>query len=191
MISLSPWIAWREHHLLWSSLSRTPVMLPMETFFVFGHLTPSGPKWRFTSRAPSARGTSRPACSGKYCGWNIVGYIFAQRSSCPLRCDSDKRWTEGFSPLTCCALHRSSRQRKYWARCFHPTVMTLDMTAPQRVEGIFGVMKRGCFISRRSSFVGVKAELEKRTEKVSVTSRLWVTRSQHILYRILDNCDKD
>ncbi|CAM9157956.1 unnamed protein product, partial [Ascophyllum nodosum] len=32
-------------------------------------------------------------------------------------------------------------------------------------------MKRGGFISRRSSFVRVKAELEKRTEKIAVTSR--------------------
>ena len=43
--------------------------------------------------------------------------------------------------------------------------------ASQRVEGILGVM-RGRFISRRSSFVGVKAELEKRTEKIAVKSRL-------------------
>ena len=70
------------------------------------------------------------------------------------------------------SLHHSSRQRKYWARCFHVTIMTLDMTASQQVEGIFGVMKRGRFISRRSSFFKVKAELEKRTEKITVTSRL-------------------
>ena len=107
-----------------------------------------------------------------------------KRVSCPVRRDSDQRQTKVVSPLTCCALHRSSRENIYWARCFHPTVMTLDMTASQRVERIFGVTKRGCFISRCSSFIRVKAELEKRTEKISVTSRLRVTHSQHIFYRI-------
>jgi hypothetical protein len=50
--------------------------------------------------------------------------------------------------------------------------MNLDMAASQRVEGIFGVMERGRFVSRRSFFVRVKAELEKRTEKIAVMSRM-------------------
>ena len=44
--------------------------------------------------------------------------------------------------------------------------------ASQRVKGIFGMMERGRFLSRRSSFVGVKAELEKRTKNIAVTPRL-------------------
>ena len=44
--------------------------------------------------------------------------------------------------------------------------------ASRRVKGVFGTMKRGRFLSRRSSFAGVKAELEKRTKNIAVTSRL-------------------
>ncbi|CAN0335758.1 unnamed protein product, partial [Ectocarpus sp. 13 AM-2016] len=35
-----------------------------------------------------------------------------------------------------------SPHRKYWSRCYHPTSLTLNMTASQRVEGIFAVLKR-------------------------------------------------
>ena len=66
----------------------------------------------------------------------------------------------------------SPRQRKCWARCYHPTVMTLNITASQRVEGVFGALKKGRSVCRRSSLVRVRVELEKRIEEFSLASHL-------------------
>lgn len=67
---------------------------------------------------------------------------------------------------------RVDSEREHWARCFHPTVMTLNMTASQRVEGMLGIIKKGRYINRRSSFVRVKEELEKRFEEAALSSQV-------------------
>ena len=74
-------------------------------------------------------------------------------------------------------LHPSSvrvirRSRKYWSRCYHPTTLTLNMTASQRVEGMFGVLKKGRYIHRRATLVWVKEELERRVKQFAITSRM-------------------
>ena len=50
--------------------------------------------------------------------------------------------------------------------------MTLNMTATQRVEGVFSVLKKGRFVNRRSSLVWVRSELEKRIAEFSLASTL-------------------
>lgn len=50
--------------------------------------------------------------------------------------------------------------------------MTLNMTATQRVEGVFGVLKKGRFVNSRSSLVWVKTELEKRIAEFTLASKL-------------------
>ncbi|CAN0486879.1 unnamed protein product [Laminaria digitata] len=47
------------------------------------------------------------------------------------QCDQNHSWLTRFI----------YRQRKHWARCYHPTAMTLGMAASSRMEGIFGVLK--------------------------------------------------
>ncbi|CAN0469991.1 unnamed protein product, partial [Laminaria digitata] len=61
-------------------------------------------------------------------------------------------------------------QRKHWARCYHPTAMTLDMTASSRVEGIFGVLKTRHVINRKSTLNWVKGALARRTKAIAVES---------------------
>ncbi|CAN0565747.1 unnamed protein product, partial [Laminaria digitata] len=62
------------------------------------------------------------------------------------------------------------RQRKHWARCYHPTAMTLGMAASSRVEGIFGVLKTRHVINRKSTLNWVKEELARRIKAVAVES---------------------
>lgn len=50
--------------------------------------------------------------------------------------------------------------------------MTLNMAASQRVEGIFGVLKKERFVGKRFPLVKVKLELEKRMEDMVLESRL-------------------
>lgn len=69
--------------------------------------------------------------------------------------------------ITSCARHR-----KYWSRCYHPTSLTLNMTAYERVEGIFAVLKRGRILHRRATLVWVKEELERRIAGFRLGSRL-------------------
>ncbi|CAM9640468.1 unnamed protein product [Laminaria digitata] len=52
-------------------------------------------------------------------------------------------------------------QRAYWARCNHPTAMTLNMTSSSRAEGILGIIKQGRLVNSRTSLIHVKNELDK------------------------------
>lgn len=52
-------------------------------------------------------------------------------------------------------------QRAYWARCNHPTAMTLNMTSSSRAEGILGIIEQGRLVNSRTSLVHVKNELDK------------------------------
>ncbi|CAN0153493.1 unnamed protein product, partial [Ascophyllum nodosum] len=54
--------------------------------------------------------------------------------------------------------------------------MTLNITASQRVEGVFGALKKGRSVYRRSSLVRVRVELEKRIEEFSLASHLLSTK---------------
>eukprot|EP00904_Undaria_pinnatifida_P011912 jgi/Undpi1/7851/HiC_scaffold_23.g10323.m1 len=66
--------------------------------------------------------------------------------------------------------------RKHWARCYHPTTLTLNMTASQRVEGGFSVIKNGRMVNKRSSLMAVKKEAERVAEKLALQSRWYSTR---------------
>ncbi|CAM9288476.1 unnamed protein product, partial [Laminaria digitata] len=84
--------------------------------------------------------------------------------------------------------------RKYWSRCYHPTTLTLNMTASQRVEGIFGVLKKGRFVHRRATLVWVKQELERRIKEFAVASRLLSSKrtslgQKHIEDRVLKSAE--
>lgn len=66
----------------------------------------------------------------------------------------------------------SHRNHEFWSRCYFPTTLTLNMTATQRVEGVFAVLKKGRYVNRRSSLVWVKTELDKRIAEFASASNL-------------------
>ncbi|CBJ29724.1 putative far-red impaired response protein [Ectocarpus siliculosus] len=67
-------------------------------------------------------------------------------------------------------------RRKHWARCFHPTVMTLDMTSSQRVEGTFSVLKKGRVLRRNSTFRQVRAKCEQIAGELRLASTMQATK---------------
>ncbi|CAB1099118.1 unnamed protein product [Ectocarpus sp. CCAP 1310/34] len=86
------------------------------------------------------------------------------------------------------------RHHRHWSRCFFPTTMTLNMTATQRVEGMFSVLKKGRIVNRRCSLVRVKAELEKRIAGFTLASNLLSTKApslgrQHIDDHVLKTAE--
>ncbi|CAM9836724.1 unnamed protein product [Pylaiella littoralis] len=67
-------------------------------------------------------------------------------------------------------------RRKHRARCFHPTVMTLDMTSSQRAEDTFSVLKKGRMLRRNTTFRQVRAKCERVAEELLLASTMEVTK---------------
>ncbi|CAN0381400.1 unnamed protein product [Pylaiella littoralis] len=67
-------------------------------------------------------------------------------------------------------------RRKHWARCFHPTVMTLDMTSSQRVEGTFSVLKKDRILRRNSTFRQLRAKCDRVAQDLLLASTMQATK---------------
>ncbi|CAM9950714.1 unnamed protein product, partial [Ectocarpus fasciculatus] len=78
-------------------------------------------------------------------------------------------------------------QRKHWARCYHPTTMTLGMTASQRVEGSFSVIKNGGAVRKNSTFGAVRKRVETVAEDLALASRMWVTKAGSLRFAHMED----